>query len=66
MKFLMASPERGAIRAYVPRGSDTANRVSTVPLPWEGIMHIYWLHKDHSQLLLHFPALGALHFPGVI
>ena len=29
----MASLERGAIRAYVPKGSDTANLVSTIPLP---------------------------------
>ena len=40
IKFLIASTERGAIRAYAPGGSDIANLVSTVPLPREGITQL--------------------------
>ena len=32
----------------------------------ERVLHSCWLHKDHSQMLLHFLMVGALCFPRVI
>ena len=42
----MASPERGAIRTDVPRGSDTTNPISTIPLLWEGITQLLAAQKS--------------------
>ena len=53
MKFQMANPERGAIRAYVPGGSSTASPVSRVSLPREGITQLPDAHKSQ-------PACSAL------
>jgi hypothetical protein len=48
MKFFHASPERGAIRAYVPGGIAMEMSVGTSAFPWAGTMRSSALNPQET------------------